>query len=166
MEGFHTPSLSKHYGNPDCAAIKETHQLLTANAASINYDLGGGQNGYLGLILLLEQYACVSSTAFVILPDPGRTAQVPAYMPPTEEKHILSKHAEQLKLYDEYRTVDSALKNQLLAVFNDTYLATLNNDYTGYATRSTVDIIAHIYEQYTRISSMYTLANNERIRMT
>ena len=39
-------------------------------------------------------------------------------------------------MYDEYRTVDSAFKNQLLTVFDDPYLATLKNKYTGYATRS------------------------------
>ena len=60
MEGFPTPSLPKNSDNPNYAAIKETHQLLTANAASVKCDLGGGQNGYLGLILPPKQYARVS----------------------------------------------------------------------------------------------------------
>ena len=30
-------------------------------------------------------------------------------------------------MYDKYRTVDSALKNQLLLVFDDPYLVTLKN---------------------------------------
>ena len=43
---------------------------------------------------------------------------------------------EQQHLYGEYRTVDYALKNQLPSVFDDPYLVTLKNKYTGYATRS------------------------------
>ena len=60
VEGFPKTSLSNHSENPDYATIKETHQPLTANAASIKCDLGGGQNGYLGLVLPPEQYARVS----------------------------------------------------------------------------------------------------------
>ena len=51
VEAFHTPSLHNHSDNPDYDAINEIHQLLTANAASVECNLGGGQNGYLGLVL-------------------------------------------------------------------------------------------------------------------
>ena len=74
LEGFPTPSPPKHLGKPDYAIIKETYQLLMAKKASIKCDLGGGQNVYLGLILPPKQYARISRTAFVLLPDPGRTA--------------------------------------------------------------------------------------------
>ena len=57
VEGLPAPSLPKHSIKPDYASIKETHQLLTANAESVKCDLGEGQNGYLGLILSPEQYA-------------------------------------------------------------------------------------------------------------
>ena len=84
MGGFHTPSLPKHFYKPDYSAIKETHQLLTANVASIECNLGGGQKGYLGLILLPDQYACVYSTASFLPTNPGIMAQIPAWTPPME----------------------------------------------------------------------------------
>ena len=89
VEGFPTPSLPNHSGNPDYAAIKDNHQFLTSNAASAECNLGGGQNGYLGLILPPEQYARVSGTAFVLPPDPGQTAHVPEWTVPTEEKRVI-----------------------------------------------------------------------------
>ena len=55
------------------------------------------------------------------------------------------------------------MKNQLLTVFDNPYLATLNNEYNGYATRSMIYLIAHPYEQYVRISSIYMAANEERL---
>ena len=98
VEGFPIPSLPKHSGNPDYTIIKETHQLLTSNAASIEYNIGGVQNVYLSLILPPNQYARISGTAFVLPPEPGRTAKVPELTPPTEEKKLLIYHAEQRPL--------------------------------------------------------------------
>ena len=116
------------------------------NVASIECNLGGGQNGYIDLILLPKQYDRLYDTAFVLPPDPGQTAHVPTYTPPTEEKRIIRENAEQQRLYDEYMTVDSALKKNLLAVFDNPYLATLNNEYTCYDTSSTMNLIKHLYK--------------------
>ena len=92
VEGFPNHSPPKHSGKPEYAAIKETNQLLTVNAASIECDLGGGQNGYLGLILLPEQYERVYETAFFLPPEIGRTAHVPEWTPPMEKKRVLREH--------------------------------------------------------------------------
>ena len=67
-------------------------------------------------------------------------------------------------MYDEYRTIDYVLKNQMPTVFDNPYLATLKNKYTGYTTRSTMKLINHLYKQYARISSMGMAANDEIIR--
>ena len=83
-EGLPTPSLPKHTVKPDYAAIKEIHQLLMSNVASVESNLGRGQNGYLRLILPPEQYSCISDTAFVRPSDPGITATVPSWAPPGE----------------------------------------------------------------------------------
>ena len=69
-------------------------------------------------------------------------------------------------MYEKYRTVNSALKNQMLAVFDNFYLLTLNNKYTGYATRSTMEIIAYLYEKYACISSTDMAENYERLRLS
>ena len=60
---------------------------------------------------------------------------------PTKEKRFLCKYTDQRRLYDEYRTADTDLKNQLLAVFDKPYLVTLINGYTGYTTRSTMELL-------------------------
>ena len=127
VEGLPTPSLSKHSGNPDYAAIKEAHQLLTVNTVSIEYDLGGGQNGYIGLILPPEQYSRVSGTAFVLPTDPGRRPRrIRESSENTRNSDVCITSTGRST-----RTVDSALKNQLLVVFDNPYLSTLKNEYTG-----------------------------------
>ena len=82
----------------------------------------------------------------------------------TEEKRFHQEHTDQRRLYNEYRTVDSSLKNQLLAVFEEPYLSTPKNEYTGYAKRSIIDLIKDLYEHYARISLSDMAANNERLQ--
>ena len=89
MEWFPTPSLPKHAGKPNCASIKEFHQLLTTNAVLVEIDLSGGKNGYLGIFLPPEQYGCIANTPFVRPSDPGRTSTIPEWTPPGEEKCLL-----------------------------------------------------------------------------
>ena len=47
------------------------------NTVWVESNLGGGQNGYLGIILPPEQYGYVSGTSFVRQPKPGRKETLP-----------------------------------------------------------------------------------------
>ena len=75
-EGFPTPFLPKQLGKPNYYTIKELRQLLTVNAASVERSLGGGQNGYLGIVLPYDQYSLIAVTPFFLSTKPGRTATV------------------------------------------------------------------------------------------
>ena len=63
-------------------------------------------------------------------------------------------------MYNYYKTVYSSLKNHLLAVFNDPYLSTLMIGYRRYATRSIIDLITHLYNNYGHISPSDMAAND------
>ena len=60
--------------------------------------------------------------------------------------------------------VNTALKNQLFYAFYKPYLSMLKKEYTGYATKTTLEIIQHIYTHYARISVIDTSANEKRIQ--
>ena len=59
-------------GTPTYKALKRLKAELRANASSVECDLGGGNHGYLGLVLSEDEYAQVSPTPFVApaFPDP------------------------------------------------------------------------------------------------
>ena len=88
VKGFPTPSVPKNSDNTNYVSIKEIHQLLTVNATLVGNNLGGGQNGYLGVFLIPEQYGCISSTAFVRPPNLGIMVTVPAWTPNGDYKHL------------------------------------------------------------------------------
>ena len=67
-------------------------------------------------------------------------------------------------MYGELRAVCTALKNQLVYVFQDAYLLTLNNAYIGYATKSTLALLTHLYLNCTHISTTYMKDNYKKLR--
>ena len=76
------------YKTPTLIQSKPTYKVLNwlkvklrANASSVETDLGGGNHGYLGLVLSDAKYANVSPTPFVLAPlnIPANAAQVQAF---------------------------------------------------------------------------------------
>ena len=64
-------------GEPTYATLKTLKDQLKANAASIPTTLGGGNHGYLGLILSPATYATISPTAFIEPAYPGQHPAIP-----------------------------------------------------------------------------------------
>ena len=50
----------------------------------------------------------------------------------------------------------------MFEVFDDPYLSTLKNGYTKYATRSTMDLLTHLYKNYAGISLLDMASNDKR----
>ena len=52
IESFPNPDIPRIEGTPTYESIAQVRTLLSANAASVPSQRGGGNNGYLGLILM------------------------------------------------------------------------------------------------------------------
>ena len=80
-------------------ALKRLKLELQANASSVETDLGGGNHGYLGLVLKDAEYAIIRDTEPFEAPAyPG-----PLVMPNTataiEALQLKDEHAEKKRLY-------------------------------------------------------------------
>ena len=81
-KSFQYPTATKNVGEPTYKELRRVEGELKANASSIDSDLGGGDHGYLGLVLTNAKYALVSATPFVApgyhgtLNIPVKTTQV------------------------------------------------------------------------------------------
>ena len=82
---------------------------LQANASSIETDLGGGNHGYLGLVLMDAEYATILHTHPFIAP----TYPAPLTIPPTaiaiEALQLKDQHTEEKHVYLECKNVEKAL---------------------------------------------------------
>lgn len=114
--------------------------------------LGGGQHGYLGLILSPQQYDVIApGTPFVRPANPG-----PLVIPPFQLPHITqeaqSRHSEQVRLYNKCYNVEQALRKQLVAAIQDSYLASLKNRQTNTITVPLDQLIDYLFVNYGRVT--------------
>ena len=84
VEGFPAPSPPKNDGKPNYVCIKDTHQIMTENAKSVDKALIGVYNGYLYLILLTIQHVRLVANPFKSPEYTGLTYIVPAKTPSEE----------------------------------------------------------------------------------
>ena len=77
IEGFSIPVIRKHKGQPSRQSIQDVVEKLQENAASYPSKLGGGQHGYLGLVMDPEVYETKIGTEFTKYENPRIKATIP-----------------------------------------------------------------------------------------
>ena len=90
---FKYPTPTPINGEPANKSVKRLKAELRANDSSVDIYLGGGDHGYLGLILTNEEYTRISPTPtpFKAPLWPG-TLQLDATATPTEAIHARKVH--------------------------------------------------------------------------
>ena len=135
---FTYPDLTPIHGEPTYETLKTLHNQLKANARAVRTSLGGGNHGYLALVLTPEQYAIVSQIPFVRPQHPG-SLQIAPYQLPHIVADQTARHHEAVRLYHECNNVEQALRQQLMKAIDEAYLLALKD-------RTTQTILAPIYQ--------------------
>ena len=115
-------------GTPTHKTLKRLKQELRANASSVESDLGGGDHGYLGLVLDDPEYATISTTAFTATTYPT-ALDIPTSATQVEALNLREQHKEQKRAYLECKNVEKALQRHIQDAIDDKYLKTLVNDH-------------------------------------
>jgi hypothetical protein len=151
MAGF--PSQpDKIVGEPTYKTIRELQDRLEENATSIECGLGGGANGYLGVLLSAAEYATILGTAPFIAPaNPGHTAP-PVAGAAAAIANQSRVYEEAYRQYQEYANVVKALRKQLVAAVDDAYIIALKHDRSMYNAVPLDQMLAHLYSEYGEIS--------------
>ena len=71
LDIFPIKDITKHTGEPTFQDIRDSHNQLKANAASILSDIGGGPFGLLGLIIQPKTYETLTGIPFIKHTNPG-----------------------------------------------------------------------------------------------
>ena len=128
---FEYADLTVIHGEPTYETLKTLVNQLKANARSVRTTLGGGQHGYLGLVLSAQQYAIVAPNTPFHRPHHPGPLNIPPYQLPYVTQQIQATHAEQIRLYNECYHVEQALRKQVIAAVQDSYLAALKDRQTN-----------------------------------
>ena len=162
---FPTP-ITKITGEPNYESLKYLKDQLKANAASIPITLGGGNHGYLGLILSPAAYTAIAATQFIEPIYPGQHPNVPAGTGTANTSTIIRHHTEDLRQWREFKNVNTALKNQLLSTLDDIYVRALKDHHVGNMNESIRTILQHLFNNYGNITPLELEDNDTKMHAT
>ena len=156
------PTIS---GQPTYESLKNIRMLLKANAASYPCSLGGGNHGYLGLILTPAVYTTVApGTPFVIPVQPPPAPVLGGGLNANQIQIRIRNHAASLKAWIEYKNVNEALKNQLIKAVEPMFLRGIRNQHVGFLNQSIQDILQYLFRNYGQITPIDIDANEQRMK--
>ena len=153
ISGFPNTTIPPIIGCPDYDSLQRVFKALRQNLASVYRVLGGGQHGWLGILLSSTLYDTLSSTtAFVVPVDPGMILPtMPVTTPPAtpEEKkaHLLS-FEETRSRYKMYVNITKAITRQISETINELYLRKIFSEYVGLNNRTLMQIYKHLIDTY------------------
>jgi hypothetical protein len=136
MTSFPHLVLPTVQGEPDYQTIHATRKYLQANSRAIDTHLGGGTLGHSGLIISDASYVMIAPTTndepkfWVTPPAPG---WAPSATDGTAAQISAACHLweEDVQTYRTCTSVQQALKNQIISVFEPIYLDILNDNMVG-----------------------------------
>ena len=164
IESFPNPVIPKIEVIPTYESIANVRSLLSANAASVASQRGGGNNGYLGIVLSDAVYTTVSGIPWVSPQYPGAMPNIPANATAAQTGEVVRQHTEALRDWKEYTNMQSALKKQLIAAVDPIYLRAIRNRHVGFKNHSVRDILQHLLTSYGNITAIDLDKNMEAMK--
>ena len=139
---FKRSNLNPICGKPTFKMLHNLQNKIKSNAESVYSNFGGGAHGHLVLVLTDVQYALISPTTFVYLTHPD-----PLIIPDGTTAHASSNtwiaHTEKVRLFQEVTGVEQAIVQQIVATFEEAYLADICNTVT--------DMLTHLQYNYVQL---------------
>ena len=142
---YPTPTIIR--GEPTHQGLKRLNTELRANASSIDSDLGGGDHGYLGLVLTAPEYTEVCPTAFTAPNFPARLT-LPATATAVEAAIAREERQDQIREYRECSEVEKALLRHIATAIEDRYIESLKNEHTGLIDSDIPTVLQHLQTRY------------------
>ena len=141
-------------GTPTNKSIKRLKTELRANASSVETDLGGGDHGYLGLILTDVEYARITPAPPPFI-APGFPANliIPAQATQVEAMELRENHKESKRLFYECKNVEKALLRHVQDAVEEKYIDHLIDDDTQLIQADIPTVLDYLFRNYGKVPS-------------
>ena len=148
---FLYPKPTPIQGEPTYKALKRLKNELRANSSSVDSDLGGGDHGYLGLVLNEQEYSRVApNTPFIAPMFPG-PLNIPRGTDTIDAVNIREEHKRNLGLYRECREVEKALVRHITTAIESKYLDYLKNPDTHLIEDDIPSVLQYLFDNYGKV---------------
>ncbi len=152
VDTFPYPSIPAIEGLPTYSTIKELHLKLNANAASVQSNLGDGNNGLIYLTVSDEVFNTLSDVPFIEPANPGIVPTFPQNSSQRLQAEIRQDFDENRRVFNQFNNTDKALKQLLLSAIDDMFIKTLKKPISGYSNVTTKQLLNHLYERYGQLT--------------
>jgi len=160
---FPYPTVPTIEGLPTFSTIKALHLKLNANAASVQSNLGDGNQGLIYLTVTDAVYATLSDVPFIEPINPGTAPIYGARASAAQISQARTDFIENRKNFNQYNNTDKALKQLLLSAVDDMFLKTLKNSINGYSRVTTKQLINHLYDRYGQLTPQDLKDNDDNL---
>ena len=138
-------------GEPTHKALKRLKTELQANASSVGSDLGGGDHGYLGIVLIDSEYAQVLGTIPFVAPIFLAALTIPATVTAVQALQLREEYKEDRGKYLESKNVEKALLCHLQDALGEKYLEVLVNEYNNLLEDEVPVVLEYLFQSYGKI---------------
>ena len=128
---FPYPTPTKIEGEPTYKSLHTLQKELRANASSIDSDLGGGDHGYLGLVLNDPNYAAIPGTLPFVAPNYPPVLAIPETANHVEALQLREDNLEARRKYLECKNVEKSLLRFLQDALEARFIEPLVDEYTN-----------------------------------
>ena len=137
VAAFLYPTISSIDRIPTFSSTKELHLKLNANAASVQSNLRDGKNELIYLIASDAVYNSLSEVQFIEPTNPGVIPTYPQNASTCLQLKIGHNFNENRRVFNQYNSIDKALKQLLIYVVDNMFIKALKNLISGYSNIST-----------------------------
>jgi hypothetical protein len=124
VKSFAQPVIPPIIGTPNYETLSVVFRILSANTTSVPCPLGNGQLGWLRITINEDLYNSLSNnTPFVAPINPGYAPNLRAFPTAIQVSLLQATYKEQLHLWNEYNTIDHALKHQLIGAVEGKFIS-------------------------------------------
>ena len=120
---------------------------IKANAQTVHSTLGGGSDGYLGLVLTPQVYAIIPGTLEYRRPTlPNlEVTQADTQFVLAEKRH---QYEVDMQSFRETNAVERSIIQQIITALETKYLKAIISKLTGNITKTIPQILAHLFDTY------------------
>ena len=153
---FLTPILPKIVGEPTRESLIKTHQLISGNAASMESNLRGGQQGHLVLTMTVEDYLDQTVHVFVPPYNPGNyplEITPRQWVPPQEQAFGTEGLRQNQALFRRCTTVEGNIKKKTVTEVQQVFLSPIMEQMKGSGQLMAIKMLQHLFRSYSKLKN-------------
>jgi hypothetical protein len=163
---YPNPVLTKIVGEPSNASFKKLKTELYDNAMSVPSNRGGGAHGHLAIIMAFAEYDVMLGLGNQ-WEDPLNSGITPDILGDNATQYQIADNnrafAADIVEWNTYLATSRALKTQLVAAIDPTFVDELKHGTLGFASTSCRALLDHLQNTYARITPAQLNKNEQEL---